>query len=133
MRSLAESSKLPPRNKCASWSTEDTPPLWGSLNQMKTWKWKTTTSQDDDEDEDKEDNRKLETARFEVFAQVFYLSVNKRSSKKESSFTAHSKKESVIRLFSAPLRARLTRINFALYHCLICETETPRPNSYTGG
>jgi len=59
---------------------------------MKTYETETTTAQDEDENEDKEDNRTLETARFEVLPKCFYLSVDRRSSKKGELFYRTLKK-----------------------------------------
>jgi len=68
---------------------------------MKTYETETTTAQDEDENEDKEDNRTLETARFEVLPKCFIFQLI-NGAQKESSFYLTLKKRRVC--FDFPLR-----------------------------
>jgi len=74
---------------------------------MKTYETETTTAQDEDENEDKEDNRTLETARFEILPKCFIFQLINRAQKRRARFTSHSKKESVFDLsLRSPLALR---------------------------
>jgi len=62
---------------------------------MKTYETETTTAQDEDENEDKEDNRTLETARFEILPKCFIFQLINRAQKESSLYLTPKKGECV--------------------------------------
>ena len=98
---------------------------------MKTYETETTTAQDEDENEDKEDDRTLETARFEILPKCFIFQLINRAQKRRARFTSHPKRRVCFDFRSASRSPYAHK--FLPIPLPIREIETPRPNSYTGG